>query len=171
VGAPRSHTTGRTHDLSFRAGTALFGSFGIEWDIASATAEERARLAEWVALYKRLRGLLHTGTVVRTQSPDPALWVHGVVSADGDEAVFAVAAVASSAFAPLGQVRLPGLRPDVRYRVRPLPPGDAPSTVGPPPPWVATGECVLSGEGLGSVGLQMPSLHPEQLFLLHLAAV
>jgi alpha-galactosidase len=171
VGAPRSHTTGRTHDLSFRAGTALFGHFGIEWDVASATTQERAQLAQWVALYKRLRGLIHSGAVVRAQSPDPALWLHGVVSAEGEEAVFAVVAVASSAFAPLGQVRLPGLRPDVRYRVRPLPPGDAPSTAGPPPPWLAAGECVLSGEALGSVGLQLPALNPEQLLLLHLASV
>ena len=171
VGAPRAHTTGRTHDLSFRAGTALFGHFGIEWDVASATPEERDQLAQWVALYKQLRTLLHSGTVVRAQSPDPALWLHGVVSPDGDEAVFAVVAVASSAFAPLGQVRLPGLRPDVRYRVRPLPPGDAPSTVGPPPPWIAAGECVLSGEALGGVGIQVPILHPDQLLLLHLAAV
>ena len=33
VGPPRAHTTGRTHDLSFRVATALFGHFGIEWDI------------------------------------------------------------------------------------------------------------------------------------------
>ncbi|WP_438828973.1 alpha-galactosidase [Streptomyces gottesmaniae] len=26
-----SHTTSRTHDLTFRAGTALFGHLGIEW--------------------------------------------------------------------------------------------------------------------------------------------
>ena len=37
VGAPQSHTTGRTHDLAFRAGTALFGSFGIERNIAAAS--------------------------------------------------------------------------------------------------------------------------------------
>jgi alpha-galactosidase len=171
VGAARAHSTGRTHDLSFRAGTALFGHFGIEWDIASATPQERAELTEWVALYKRMRQLLHSGTVVRAQHPDPALWVHGVVSADSTEAVFAVVAVASSAFSPLGRVPLPGLSPDARYCVQPLPPGDAPSTVGPPPPWMAAGECVLTGHSLGSVGLQLPTLHPDQLFLLHLAAV
>ena len=53
VGPPKAHTTGHTHDLSFRGATALFGHFGIEWDIASATDEERAELAEWIARYKR----------------------------------------------------------------------------------------------------------------------
>ena len=42
VGPPRAHTTGRTHDLSFRVATALFGHFGIEWDI-NARDRRRAR--------------------------------------------------------------------------------------------------------------------------------
>jgi alpha-galactosidase len=82
VGPPHAHTTGRTHDLSFRAGTALFGHFGIEWDIASATPDERAELRRWVDCYKQLRGLLHSGRVVRADHPDPAFWVHGVVATD-----------------------------------------------------------------------------------------
>ena len=40
VSAPTSHTTGRTLPLDFRAATALFGSFGIEWDLTDA---ERGR--------------------------------------------------------------------------------------------------------------------------------
>ena len=37
VSAPTSHTTGRTLPLDFRAATALFGSFGIEWDLTDAS--------------------------------------------------------------------------------------------------------------------------------------
>ena len=33
VSAPTSHTTGRTLSLDFRCATALFGAFGIEWDL------------------------------------------------------------------------------------------------------------------------------------------
>ena len=40
VSSPTSHTTGRTLGLDFRAATALFGSFGIEWDL---TDGERGR--------------------------------------------------------------------------------------------------------------------------------
>src|SRR5690606_26424810 len=47
VGAPEAHTTGRRLDLDFRAATALFGHFGIEWDLAAASQEERLRLAAW----------------------------------------------------------------------------------------------------------------------------
>src|SRR6185369_12070939 len=76
VGAPRSHSTGRAQDLAFRAGTALFGHYGVEWDLTSATPGERAELARWIVLHKRLRPLLRHGRVVRADHPDPALWVH-----------------------------------------------------------------------------------------------
>src|SRR4029453_15811762 len=79
VGPPKAHTTGRTHELSFRAATALFGHFGIEWDIASASAEERTDVAGGIAPYKRWRALLHGGEVVRADLPDPAFALHGVV--------------------------------------------------------------------------------------------
>jgi alpha-galactosidase len=170
VGAPVSHTTGRSHALSFRAGTALFGHFGIEWNLTTASADDRARLAEWVALYKRLRGLLHTGTVVRSDHPDPALWVHGVVAEDRSEAVFAVVATATGVVAPPGRVRLPGLAADIVYRVEPLPPGDQfdgplHSTL----PWWPDGVS-LSGRTLGEVGVQAPNLFPERLVLLRISS-
>ena len=48
VGPPRSHTTGRTHDLSFRGATALFGHFGIEWDRKRAAGRgARPRSPRW----------------------------------------------------------------------------------------------------------------------------
>ena len=37
VSSHTSHTTGRTLDLDFRCATALFGAFGIEWDLTEAT--------------------------------------------------------------------------------------------------------------------------------------
>ncbi|SDQ05142.1 alpha-galactosidase [Quadrisphaera sp. DSM 44207] len=171
VGAGRSHTTSRVHDLSFRAGTALFGHFGIEWDLLAATEEERAELARWVALYKELRGLLHSGRVVRGDHPDPALLVHGVVAADAARAVFALVATATSEVSPPGRVRLPGLDPQRRYRVRPLPPGDSPPGVhGAPVRWLDGDGVVLPGAALSLAGLQAPALHPDHLFLLDATA-
>jgi alpha-galactosidase len=172
VGPPRSHTSGRRHDLPFRAGTALFGHFGIEWDIASASEQERAELSRWVTLYKQLRGLLHSGTVVIGDHPDEALWVHGVVAPSADDAVFALVAMATGISAPPGRVKLPGLAPDTVYTVRPLPPGDAPPGPGtvPPPDWVAAGEVKLPGRVLAEVGIQAPVMYPEQLMLLRLTA-
>ena len=145
VGPPTAHTTGRTHELSFRAATALFGHFGIEWDITAASDEERAGLREWIARYKRFRELLHGGEVVRADLPDPAFALHGVVAADRSQALFCFVALGTSASERPGAVRLPGLDPDRRYRV---------------------GELTLSGRALATVGLQMPLLAPEQALLI-----
>jgi alpha-galactosidase len=171
VGPPRAYTTRRIHDLSFRAGTALFGHFGIEWDIAAATPAERAELTRWVALYKQLRALLHSGNVVHTDHPDPSVWVRGVIARDRSEAVFAVVAMATGVFAPPGGIRLPGLDPDTPYQVRQLQPADISESYGSSPvpaPWLAAGGVTLTGRALAEVGLQAPNQFPEHLVLLEL---
>ncbi|MFP7833577.1 alpha-galactosidase [Marisediminicola sp. LYQ134] len=179
VGAERSHTTGRRHDLAFRAGTALFGHLGIEWDLREATTEQLDELAGWVALHKRLRPLLHSGETVRADHPDPALLVHGVVANDRSEAVFALVMVQSPVASPPGRVRLPGLDADARYRVERVSSAPAPvvplaeSGAGPGigiPAWWATAP-VLSGTVLAEIGVQAPALFPEQLELLHVHRV
>ncbi len=166
VGAPTAHTTGRVHTLDFRAGTALFGHFGIEWDLTTAGAAERARLRAWVGAYKRLRPLLHSGTVVRGDHPDAALWVHGVVAADRARAVYALVQTATSVQSPAGRVLLPGLDPAATYRVAPLPPGDRIEGPGQSAlPWWAGG-VDLPGRALAEVGVQAPTLYPERLVVL-----
>ncbi|MGC4807459.1 alpha-galactosidase [Micromonospora sp. DT233] len=169
VGPQRSHTTGRVHDLGFRAATALFGHFGIEWDIGALGHTERAELAAWVALYKRLRPLLHAGRVVRVDHPDPAVWAHGVVAADASRAVYAVARLATSVAQVPGPVRLPGLDPNRRYAVRPAAGVPEPAVLQlTEPGWLRHGGTTLPGAVLGAVGLQLPALHPEQTLLLEL---
>lgn len=83
-----SHTTGRQHDLAFRAGAAIFGHLGVEWDwdLANATADEITGLRQWIAFYEQERDLLLSGTVVRMDAHDAKTMVHGVVSADHSRA-------------------------------------------------------------------------------------
>jgi alpha-galactosidase len=170
VGAPRAHTTGRTHDLSFRAGTALFDSFGIEWDLTKATDVERAELASWVAFYKEVRELLHTGTVVRAPQHDPSFTVHGVVAPDRSDALFALVQLVTPETSVPGAVRLPGLDPARRYRVGLQPPGDRPAVRGlRAPAWFAEG-ATLPGSVLEYAGLRAPALFPEQLLLVRVRA-
>ena len=174
IGPERSHTTHRVHDLSFRAVTALFGHHGIEWDITAIDAGERTELAAWVALHKRLRPLLHTGRVVRVDHPDPAVQAHGVVAHDRNHAVYAVSRVATSAAQVPGAVRLPGLDPQRRYRVRPPAGVPEPALLElSPPGWLAwPGDGIaVSGSVLSTVGVQLPALHPEQALLLEVTVV
>jgi alpha-galactosidase len=172
VGPPRAHTTMRTQALSFRAGTAIFGHFGIEWDITAASDAELDELRRWISCYKELRPLLHAGRVVRSDHPDPALWVHGVVAADSSAAVFAIVAMATGVSAPPGRVRLPGLDPESGYRVEPILP-DRPGRQGrsTPPSLSPPGGITVAGRVLSQVGLQAPLQHPEHLLLLHLTRV
>ena len=170
IGPPMSHTTDRVHTLAFRAATAFFGHLGLEWDLSSATDADRAGIAEIIALHKRLRPLLHGGTVVRAEHPDPTALVHGVVAVDRSEAVFAYAQVAASATTLPALVRLPGLDPARSYTVEVLHlPGEhgRPGKSGPPwqdQPYVA------DGAAIASVGLAMAVHHPESATLLHLMA-
>jgi alpha-galactosidase len=170
VGSDVAHTTGRRHTLGFRAGTALFGHFGIEWDIASATSGQRAELAGWIAAYKQHRGLLHSGVMVRSDHPDPALLVHGVVAQDGSEALYAVVAIATSVSAPPGRVLLPGLAPDTAYEVGLLAPGDSAACIHPGVPGWVGAAVVATGRVLGEFGLEAPALFPEHLVLISVRA-
>jgi alpha-galactosidase len=170
VGSPRSHTTGRRHDLSFRAATALFGHYGVEWDVTSATDEERSELAAWIAVWKQHRELLATGRLVRGPDPSATTWVHGVVAADRSQALVEVASLAWNVPERPPRARLRGLDPDRAYRVTPVQPGAAPSGLRTPPWWSVEGT-VVPGAVLERVGLQVPAVHPEQSVVLHLEAV
>jgi alpha-galactosidase len=170
VAAPQSHTTGRTHSLDFRAVTALFGHFGVEWDLREATQEDRARLAAWIEVHKDHRDLLATGDVVHSDHGEDLLHVHGLVSPERDRALLAVVQTATSPRAVPGRVRLPGLDRRRVYQVFRL---------GPEPVWASMTAGWAAGPGAGlsvsgavltDAGLALPGLRPESAVLLGLTA-
>jgi alpha-galactosidase len=166
VGSPVAHTTGRTHRLGFRAATALLGHLGIEWDLTRVPADERAELAGWVALHKRLRPLIAEGILVRGDHPDPAVLVTGMVSPTGGDAVFVVATVATTATQAPAPVLLPGLRADRRYAIRRVGPGEEREGG---QGWLSPG-ATLPGSVLGAVGVRLPAMLPETAVVLHCTA-
>ncbi|MFT4135969.1 alpha-galactosidase [Microbacterium sp.] len=180
VGPTRSHTTGRVHDISFRAITALFGHFGIEWDVRDATPHEREVLARAIALYKEHRALLHSGIRVNADLAEPNLTLHGVVAQDGADALYAAVALGTLVSETPGRVGLPGLDPDRVYRVEALLP--SPSASAPqeqhdafvqivPPAWWTEGALTASGRFLAEVGMPLPVLRPEHALLLRATAL
>jgi alpha-galactosidase len=171
VGSPTAHTTHRTHSLAFRAATALFGHFGIEWDLRTASVFELAELASWVRLYKEERALIHTGTAVRSDYPDDAYWAHGYVGEDAERAIFSFVALHTNVNAQPGRIRIPGLSPDTVYRIEPIELSAAAlvRTASGPPSWW-TEPTTVTGRVLESVGLQAPMLYPEQALLFRLIA-
>lgn len=171
VGPSPAHSSGRATALSYRMATALQGSAGFEWDILQCTDEETATIGAFAALYKELRGLLHSGTVVHPDVVDPALRVRGVVGADRTEAVFTVATVASLEEALPERLRLDGLDPRRRYAVRARDEIGAARWGWITPAWLGKEPVVLPGRALQEVGLQLPALWPVQALVLHLVAV
>ncbi|WP_406675479.1 GH36 C-terminal domain-containing protein [Nonomuraea sp. N2-4H] len=139
----------------------------MEWDLTSLTGAELDELAAWVALHKRHRELLHTGTMVRVDDTPESVRAHGVVAADASEAVYEIAVLGRPATWPPGPVRLPGLDPETVYRVRPLMPF---TSRGAAPAW-ASGELELPGSALAAAGIAAPPLFPEQSVLVHVEAV
>ncbi|MEG8036921.1 alpha-galactosidase [Sphingomonas sp. LR61] len=91
VGPEVSHTTGRHLDLDFRMAVSLFGSAGIETDVTRLSPTELDRLRAWTALYKRERGLLHTGRLRHLELGDPGLVATSVVAVDRSRALVRVA--------------------------------------------------------------------------------
>ena len=169
VGSGRDHTTKRTHELAFRAGTAMWGHMGVEWDLTTASPEQRADLRSWVDLHKQMRGLLHSGRTVHADLSDPAVVLEGVVSADGSDALFRLAVVEHVLSWPIERVPLPGLDPDRTYRITVQPPADA-SVQRFAPAW-AHGAVELTGRVLEQVGIQPPLLDVDTLVLLRATAV
>jgi alpha-galactosidase len=162
VGAARAHLTGRTADLPFRLVTALFAHAGIEWDITTCSPAELDALASWIALYKRLRPLLHTGRRVTADHPDPHAWLHGVVAHDRQHGVFSFAQIGVGVAAAPPRLRLPGLDPNALYTV-----AVCPELALPRPdlvrraPWLAE-PIEVTGSVLAAVGLTAPFLDPAQ---------
>ncbi len=161
IASDRSHVTGRRHDLAFRAGTAVFGHLGIEWDLTEATAEQLAELAGWLAFFKEQRGLLLGGDLVRMDGYDDGVLVHGVVAPDRSRAIFAMVLLASPYPDPPARLRFRGLDPGRLYRVRPVRP------VGHRPPWWGSDDSgdVFGGAALEHVGVACPRVPPDQVVL------
>ncbi len=169
VGSGADHTTKRSHALSFRAGTAMWGHMGVEWDLTTASEADFAALAEWIAFHKEVRGLLHSGDVVHADLANPALHLEGVVATDKSDALYRLSALDQTLIWPPGRVTLPGLDPDRSYRVSAQAPGDAAARTF-APGWAPDG-VVLPGRILDQVGIQAPLLDTDTLVLLRAQAV
>ena len=176
IGPPRSHTTGRQHNLAFRGASAILGHLGIEWNLLTTDDTDRAQLAALVALHKQHRQLLHGGQFYRLDSSDRAANTMGVVATDRSEALFVYARTGTAFESVHAPIRFSGLDPDRHYRLT------SPELAGPPqdrgakpPPWfsrsVGNGEPpVITGRALMQAGIQPPILDPESAVMLHLVA-
>jgi alpha-galactosidase len=152
VSAPFSHQTGRYMPMSLRGATALYGHLGIEADVTQLGQDDLAELAGWIELYKRHRGLLHSGRVVRIDTPDDTAWMHGVVAADRSAALVSYVQLDEPRNDQPAALRVPGLDPARRYQVSDVTPGRLrPRRSGLEEPGIPAVQ--VSGAALGDIGL------------------
>lgn len=174
VGASPAHSTQRATSQELRMAMAFFGHMGIEWNLLKEPDEALAKLAVWVAEFKKHRDWFAIDTCVHADSNDPAVRLDGMVMPNRDAAIYRFTQLTTSQTYPAAPVHLPGLDPERTYRVSPLDPSldltgltNGQSTLG----WWNEEGVVLTGEALQRYGIRPPSLHPQQAVLLKAVAL
>ena len=123
IGGPRSHSTGRQHSLGFMARTAIFGHFGIEWNIADISDAQTHRAGRLGELPQGQPGPVPHRHQRSCRPRRTRPWICVALSPrDGGRAVFALTQRSASTTYPSGRITLPGL-----VRRRPLPRDPVPS--------------------------------------------
>ncbi|MEU2204060.1 alpha-galactosidase [Microbacterium oleivorans] len=168
---PHVHSTGRTVSLTLSGAVALFGHFGIEWDVTTLTETDAAAVGAWVTLAKRVRPLVATGRLVNADVADPGLDVRGVVADDQASAFFTITQTQTLISSPAGRVRFPGLDPDRTYRIEIVTPDGIIDTPAQSPLEWAHHDTVLTGRQLAVVGLRPPVQNPQQAVVVEVTAV
>ena len=166
IGPTKSHTTGRVHELHFRAITALFGHAGLEWDVTETNPEERELLKSFSAYYKQNRELIHSGEMVRVERRDNA-FVHGVVSQNQARAIFAYVTLAAQSGSRPDAIFFAGLDPKRSYKVKAVYPAGAPKLIQRTNVAWLDG-LTLTGEALMRTGLAAPIMSPENALLIEI---
>jgi alpha-galactosidase len=152
---------------AYRAVSAFFGRLGLGIDLRNQAAVNLRAIHRWLALHKRFRSLLHSGTTVRSDESDRGFIAHGVVADHRDEALFALVWLERALVSR--RVRIDGLDPATSYRIAVIGarPGEALAVT---PSW-ASGAPVLTGKALGAAGIPLPPARRGSALLLHLKAV
>ncbi len=167
VGPEQCHISGRHASLDMRAGVALFGHMGIEANLLQFSDTEKRELKSAIELYKRYRGLIFSGDLVR-------LDMHacengfGIVSPDRGQALFSYALRQTPPHSAPARYRFRGLDAESLYAIQivwPLQPRSWSRSI-----LDTIQGAVVSGAALKYAGLQLPILRPESLLIFELRA-
>src|SRR4029450_1241854 len=90
VGQPALAEPDEATSTAYRAVSAFFGRLGLGIDLRNQAAVNLRAIHRWLALHKRFRALLHSGTTVRSDESDRGFFAHGVVADHREEALVAL---------------------------------------------------------------------------------
>ncbi len=165
VGPRLCHTTGRELPMAFRAWVAAQRSMGFEMDLRELTGTEAGVLRDVTAWWKETRDWRLAGDILRLDSADPAVIAEIQIARDGARfVVFAGVNVTSAQILPR-PLRLTGLDPAARYRVRLRNAGDG-RAQSRGPVALKSGPLDLSGAALMQQGLTLPMAWPATMWVI-----
>ncbi|MEM1237253.1 MAG: alpha-galactosidase [Pseudomonadota bacterium] len=165
VGPRLCHTSGRTHDITFRAWVAAQRHMGFEMDPRELDTREEAVLREVTSWYKHNRGWMHDADILRLDSADPAVIAEEQLAADGSRfVIFAGKADTSAQIAPR-PLRFTRLDADATYRLRLVNRTSAPD-LSRGTPVLKDRDIEASGAWLMSQGVTLPWSFPCTMWVL-----
>ena len=165
VGPRHCHTSGRIHDIAFRAWVAAQRHMGFEMDPRELDTREEAVLKEVTSWFKHNRDWMHKADILRLDSPDPAVIAEQQQATDGSRfVVFAGAADTSAQIAPR-PLKLTRLDAEGTYRVRLVNRASA-SGLSRGTPILKGEDIEVSGAWLMGQGLTLPCPMPCTMWVL-----
>lgn len=111
----------RPTPLSTRFNVAAFGALGYEMDLGELSPQEKKQIAAQIEWYKKYRTTLQYGDFYRIPTRRQELISWAALSPDKKQAVILLAQKLCTAAPPADYLTVPGLQPDVRYRVTAVP--------------------------------------------------
>nr|AFE82290.1 alpha-galactosidase [Mesorhizobium sp. JB07] len=168
VGPRHCHTSGRHLSMAFRAGVALTGHMGFEMDLRELDAAEEATLKRYTAFYKENRGWMHAGRQLRLEPAGAETVAH--ISVDSAQSRFLAFSATVGTIKPetASPLKLAGLDPDARYRVRLWNRDEVsrPPTRAFASPLLGKQGLVLSGRVLMQSGIVLPLAFPDTMCIV-----
>jgi alpha-galactosidase len=171
ISAPTSHQSGRSYSLAFRAATAVFYGFGIEWNLGEASSDDLDELAKWIDWYKTHRTTLHNGRHVRIDVADPSVLAYGAVATSGDGALIAHVQYEESASNRGMWLRIPDLDPEGSFALNWTGPEPASASLEELSPDGPTNGRSVSGAFLSRIGVWIPRCRPETARLIEITRI
>lgn len=168
VGPRTCHITGRILPMEIRAATAIMGHMGAELNVLTEPEDDLVILKNAIALYKKHRGLIHSGDMFRLDTP-AYLNAFGIVAKDRHEAIFSVAFLSGFNGIYPAPLRLAGLDKNQNYDVQFIWPQNYKTSTSAPFKSAEKSSLggIFSGALLMDIGMQLPPSFPNSVHLIH----
>ncbi len=165
VGPYTCHTSGRTHNIRFRAWVAAQRHMGFEMDPRDLTPDAHSVLQDVTTWWKANREWMQTADILRLDSADDAVIAEQQLARDQTRfVVFAGKAETSDQIAPR-PLRLTLLDNTAQYRIELINRGDA-HHLSRGDQQIKSGPVTLSGGYLMNHGIALPWSFPDSMWVL-----